>query len=334
MGRKDEEDVGLAFPPTEKRASLACAVGAVLLLLFFSVRVVPAGHLGLLVTFGAVSTSPLSSGAHLVNPICNIVLFSTKTRLLDSENFVPTKEGLNVELDVSVLYHIEPTSARAIYTQVGEEYDEIVIRPELSSSVRGLTSEVNARALYTSGRSEIRDKLVDDLRAKLTPRGIVLEDVLLKAIKLPPALSASIEAKTQAEQEAQRMEFVLQTEHQEASRKAIEAGGIAEFQRIVSEGISENLLKWKGIEATEHLAQSDNAKIVVMGNSRESLPVLLSGDEGLSKPSSSLSGKTAKLRGSYLDAAPKDSVKDPLVSDIKAPTASLVSTVASSSSGD
>merc|ERR1711959_526340 len=94
-------------------------------------------------------------------------------------------------------------------------------------------------------------------------------------------------AKTQAEQEAQRMEFVLQTERQEASRKAIEAGGIAEFQKIVSEGISEELLKWKGIEATEHLAGSDNAKIVVMGNSRDSLPVLLSGDgEAPSKPSS------------------------------------------------
>merc|ERR1711988_289463 len=118
---------------------------------------------------------------------------------------------------------------------------------------------------------------------------------LLKAIKLPSALSASIEAKTQAEQEAQRMEFVLQTERQEASRKAIEAGGIAEFQKIVSEGISEELLKWKGIEATERLAESDNAKMIVMGNSKDSLPVLLSGD---SDSSSSKSGSASKrLRG-------------------------------------
>merc|ERR1712070_60047 len=144
---------------------------------------------------------------------------------------------------------------------------------------------------YTSGRSAIRDKLVEELKSKLVPRGIVLEDVLLKAIKLPPALSGSIEAKTQAEQEAQRMEFVLQTEHQEASRKAIEA-----------EGISENLLKWKGIEATESLAASDNAKIVVMGNSRDSLPVLLSGDG--ESPSSSSKSTQKRLRGasSSLDA--------------------------------
>merc|ERR1712023_624204 len=191
---------------------------------------------------------------------------------------------------------------------VGEDYDKVVILPELSSAVRGLTSEVNAKALYTSGRSEIRDKLVEELNTKLTPRGIILEDVLLKAIKLPAALSASIEAKTQAEQEAQRMEFVLQTEKQEASRKAIEAGGIAEFQRIVSEGISEELLKWKGIEATERLAESDNAKIVVMGNSKESLPVLLSGDGGELRSSSksqvaNAGAKSAnpKLRGAVAE---------------------------------
>jgi len=192
----------------------------------------------------------------------------------------------------------EPRDARAIYITVGDNYDEVVILPELSSAVRGLTSEVNARALYTSGRSEIRDKLVDELEAKLAPRGIVLEDVLLKAIKLPAALSASIEAKTQAEQEAQRMEFVLQTEHQEASRKAIEAGGIAEFQRIVSDGISDELLKWKGIEATEKLAESENSKIIVMGNSRDSLPVLLSGDGGaMADPVKSASKSSRGLRG-------------------------------------
>lgn len=270
-------------------------------LLFASIRVVPAGHLGLETIFGAVSETTLGSGAHLVNPFCSVVLLSTKTQLMDSENFVPTKEGLSVELDVSLLYRIDPRKARSIYVTVGENYDTVVILPELSSSVRGLTSEVNAKALYTSGRSEIRDKLVEELNTKLTPRGIILEDVLLKAIKLPAALSASIEAKTQSEQEAQRMEFVLETERKEATRKAIEAGGIAEFQRIVSDGISEELLKWKGIEATERLAESDNAKIVVMGNSKESLPVLLSGDGGELKSSS----KSPVANGGVKIANPK-----------------------------
>merc|ERR1712054_40538 len=138
----------------------------------------------------------------------------------------------------------------------------------------------------------------EELNTKLTPRGIILEDVLLKAIKLPAALSASIEAKTQADQEAQRMEFVLQTEQQEASRKAIEAGGIAEFQRIVSEGISDQLLKWKGIEATEKLAESSNSKMIVMGNSKDSLPVLLSSDADAGPTSSSPAQSATRLRGS------------------------------------
>ena len=113
----------------------------------------------------------------------------------------------------------------------------------------------------------------------LGPRGIIVEDVLLKDVELPSELSKSIELKAKAEQDAARMEFVLQKERQEADRKSIEAEGIAAFQRIVSEGISPNLLMWKGIEATEKLAESPNSKIVIMGNSGESLPVLLSADQ-------------------------------------------------------
>merc|ERR1711998_830030 len=112
-------------------------------------------------------------------------------------------------------------------------------------------------------------------------RGIIVEDVLLKALKLPDQLSKAIELKAQAEQEAQRMEFVLAKEKQEAERKKIEAQGISDFQKIVSDGISPNLLKWKGIEATEKLARSDNAKIVIMGNGKDSLPVILGQDGGI-----------------------------------------------------
>merc|ERR1712225_62101 len=123
---------------------------------------------------------------------------------------------------------------------------------------------------------DIHDKLRKELEEKLTPRGIVLEDVLLKGIKLPKQLTDAIELKAQAEQESARMEFVLSKERQEADRKKVEASGISAFQKIVSEGISSQLLQWKGIEATEKLANSKNAKIVVMGNTKDSLPVLLS----------------------------------------------------------
>ena len=178
---------------------------------------------------------------------------------------VPTKEGLTVDLDVALLYHVEKARVKEIYLSLGEKFVDILLAPELSSAVRGLTSEQDAKALYTSGRTEMQKKLKAELSTAFSARGIVLEDVLLKAVTLPRLLSHSIELKAQAEQESARMEFVLTKEQQEANRKSIEAKGIADFQRIVSDGISPALLQWKGIEATEKLAESRNSKIVFVG---------------------------------------------------------------------
>jgi regulator of protease activity HflC (stomatin/prohibitin superfamily) len=212
-------------------------------------------------------------------PWGSLVLFTLKTQLLDSQNQVPTQEGLNVELDVSILYHIQPSAARELYLTLGTNYQEVLIKPELASAVRGLTSEQSAKALYTSGRRTIQTNLKQELVKKFESRGIILEDVLLKAIVLPKMLTDAIEVKAQAEQESARMEFVLSKEEAEAKRKQIEAKGIQSFQKIVSEGISKELLMWKGIEATEKLAASKNAKIVMMGNNDKSMPVLFSANE-------------------------------------------------------
>ena len=169
--------------------------------------------------------------------------------------------------------------ATSLYGSVGKGYRDKLIAPEASSAVRGLTSESEAKALYTSGRSEIQNKLKSELTNNLSPRGIVIEDVLLKAVILPKDLSASIEEKARAEQESARMEFVLKKETQEAQRKAIEAEGIAEFQNIVSKGITPSLLQWKGIEATEKIAESPNSKVIIVGNNKGSLPVILGNDK-------------------------------------------------------
>jgi len=262
--------------PRSPKRMVLCAVASAFVLFLCSLRTVKPAHCGMVVTFGAVSELPLQAGLHITNPIASVVQISLKTQLVYSENTVPTQEGLNVELDVALLYHVEKEQARGIFLKLGEKYEEVLIVPELQSAVRGLTSEVSAKALYTSGRLEIRDKLMHELKEKLAPRGIVLEDVLLKGIKLPKQLTDAIELKAKAEQESARMEFVLSKERQEADRKKVEASGISAFQKIVSEGISAQLLQWKGIEATEKLANSKNAKIVVMGNSKDSLPVLLS----------------------------------------------------------
>jgi prohibitin 1 len=204
---------------------------------------------------------------------------STKTALLEQSSFVPTKEGLTVKLDTALLFHLDANRVVDLYGTVGKDYVDKVIAPESSSAIRGLTSESEAKALYTAGRAEIQNRLKDELYATLDSGGIVLEDVLLKAVQLPEQLTQSIEEKAKAEQESARMEFILQKEKQEAERKAIEAEGIVEFQRIVTKGITPSLLQWKGIEATEKLASSPNTKIVIMGNGKDSLPVILGNDK-------------------------------------------------------
>lgn len=248
-----------------------------LVLLLNCVAVVDVGYVGIANQLGSIHR--YDPGLHLQSPITTIDYLSTKTELLEQSNFVPTKEGLTVELDTAVLVRLDPEEALTLYRTVGTNFIEKVVTPEASSAIRGLTSESEAKALYTSGRSEIQNNLKEELTKRLGPRGIVVEDVLLKNVILPKELSNSIQEKAKAEQESQRMEFVLKKERQEAERKAVEAEGIAEFQNIVSKGITPSLLQWKGIEATERLAASPNAKVVIVGNSKDSLPVILGGKD-------------------------------------------------------
>jgi regulator of protease activity HflC (stomatin/prohibitin superfamily) len=249
----------------------------VLILLCDMFFVIPPGAVGIVIMLGKVEA--FESGMHCRFPfLSHLEIMSAKTQLLEEKNIIPTKEGLMVVLDTAVLYHLDASKAATLYREVGANYEQILLKPEAASAVRGLTSESEAKALYSSGRTMIQDTLKEELVKKLGPRGIIIEDVLLKDIGLPEELSKSIELKVQAEQESARMVFVLQKEQQEAQRKAIEAGGVADFQRIVSQGISPELLKWKGIEATEKFANSPNTKIVIMGNGGDSLPVILSAD--------------------------------------------------------
>ena len=271
----------LGLPEKPFEAGVAALIGLGILIKVAPFVVVPPGEVGVVTTLGKMNPDPLGPGLALRNPISRVQLFSTKTQLSEEENFVPTKEGLTVELDTALLYRIDSASVPQLLQSVGERFADVIIKPEVRSIVRGLTSKSEAKALYTSGRDELQRELKAELAEALKTRGIIVEDFLLKAIKLPDQLVRAIELKAQAEQEAQRMEFVLQKEQQEAERKKIEAQGIADFQKIVSDGISPNLLKWKGIEATEKLAKSPNSKIVIMGNSKDSLPVILGQDGGI-----------------------------------------------------
>jgi len=237
--------------------------------------VVPAGTVGVVDFLGSVSNTTLKAGVNIVNPLANVVKFSIKTQELKETMNVPSKEGLSVQLEISLLYSLDPDNASKIYKSVGENYEEIIIVPQFRSVVRGVTSEYEAKALYTESREQLATKMKDQLEKLVGPRGITIESAPMRQIILPAGLTASIEQKLQAEQASQQMQFVLKKEEQEADRKRIEAKGIADFQEIVARGISQNYLQWKGIEATEKLANSTNSKIVVIGAGKNGLPIIL-----------------------------------------------------------
>lgn len=240
--------------------------------------VIPAGHVGVVDFFGNVQETTLKAGVNFVNPMAKVLKFSIKTQELKELMNVPSKEGLSVQLEISLLYHLNPENAASLYKTVGENYSEIIVTPQFRSVVRGVTSKYEAKALYTSEREQLAKKIEDELAALIKPRGVTVENAPLRQIILPQGLTVAIEEKLKAEQESQRMEFILLKEQQEADRKRIEAKGIADFQDIVSKGISDALLKWKGIEATEKLANSPNSKVVVIGSGKEGLPLILGGN--------------------------------------------------------
>jgi regulator of protease activity HflC (stomatin/prohibitin superfamily) len=258
-----------------RRVSLALGSLAFLFALSSALVVVPAGHVGVIDLFGQVTPTTLKSGIRLVNPLASVVKMSVQTQEIKETMNVPSKEGLTVEIDVSGLYHLDPEQAAEVYRTVGQNYVDVLFTPQFRSTSRGVTAGYDAKALYTSQREQLADAIAQELRGRVGPRGIVIEGTPIRRLELPKGLAASIEEKLRSEQESQRMEFVIQREKQEADRKRIEAQGIADFQRIVSDGISEPLLRWKGIEATNKLAESGNSKVVVIGAGKDGLPLIL-----------------------------------------------------------
>jgi regulator of protease activity HflC (stomatin/prohibitin superfamily) len=251
-------------------------VGLIVLVLAFRCFVViPAGHVGVVDFFGNVSNATLKPGVSFRNPLASIYKFTVKTQEKKEVMVVPSKEGLSVTLEVSVLYHLNPETAAEVYKTIGPDYEKIILEPNFRSITRGVTAGYEARALYTSEREQLAQQIKSELEHTVSPRGITIEATPLRQVSLPPNLTSSIEQKLQSEQESQRMEFILTKESQEADRKRIEAQGIADFQKIVSLGLNDQFLRWKGIEATEKLATSTNAKIVVVGSGKDGLPIIL-----------------------------------------------------------
>jgi regulator of protease activity HflC (stomatin/prohibitin superfamily) len=257
---------------------MGAAVGAVILLgvlLVASLAYVPAGNVGVLTLFGRVTDEVLPEGTHIVSPLKRNVIMSVRTQELQEQASVPSQEGLLVTLDTSLLFRLNPEQANQAYRTIGPDYVNVVVVPNLRSAIRSITAANSANALYTGQREVVAQRIAEELKRELESRGVIIESVLLRDVQLPQMLRQAIEAKQQAEQEALRMSFILEREKQEAERKRIEASGISDFQRIVAQGISQQLLTWKGIEATEKLAASSNAKVVVIGSGNSGLPLIL-----------------------------------------------------------
>jgi regulator of protease activity HflC (stomatin/prohibitin superfamily) len=262
-----------------RRGVLAVVALVLLIVAANSIACVGTGHVGVVTMFGRVTGRTMPEGIHVVNPVARIHELDIKTQEVKERTSVPSKEGLIMGVEASVLYHLEPERAAEVFRTVGTGYSDVLLVPNFRSAIRAVTASNNASALYSDSREEIAQRILAELRTQVQPRGLVIENVLLRDLQLPEALKQAIEAKQQAQQDAQRMEFVLLKERQEAERKRVEAAGIKDFQDIVSQGISDKLLEWKGIEATIELARSSNTKVVVVGNPKSGLPLIYSAEK-------------------------------------------------------
>jgi len=261
--------------PMLRLVAAGIAAFIVVMLLFASVTRVESGHVGVLTLFGRVTGEVLPEGMHLINPFKTNNEMSVRTQETKESASVPSSEGLVMNLDTSLIYHLEPGKAAEVYQKIGPTYENVLIEPNLRAAIREATASHTANALYTGEREMVAKQIFDQMSSTIGNRGFMVESILLRDIQLPQTLKSSIEAKQQAEQDALAMNFRLQKETQEAQRKRIEAQGIRDFQQIVAQGISPQLLEWKGIEATENLSKSANTKIVVIGNGKNGLPIIM-----------------------------------------------------------
>lgn len=251
------------------------------------IKQIDAGNTGVKKLFGKVQDDVLSSGLSFVNPLVDVIEVDVKTKNYtmsgvhdegsktgDDAIRVLTSDGLEVTIDLSVLYRVMPAEAPKLLREVGEDYEDKIVRPITRTRIRDNAVYYEAVALYSTKRDEFQQRIFKSIEDDFRKRGLMLENLLVRNITLPQSVKSTIEQKINAEQEAQKMQFVLQKEKQEAERKRVEAQGIADYQRIISESLSEKQLQYEQIKAMKELAQSANAKIIIMP-SKGGTPVIL-----------------------------------------------------------
>jgi regulator of protease activity HflC (stomatin/prohibitin superfamily) len=239
--------------------------------------------------FGQVQKDVLPSGLHFVNPLLEIEKMDVKTQNYtmsgvhdegnkggDDAMRVLTADGLEVLIDLTVLYKVLPSDAPRIVNETGLTYTDKIVRPVTRTKIRDNAVYYDAVSLYSTKRDEFQQRIFSSIESDFKKRGLLLEQLLVRNISLPASVKAAIELKINAEQEAQKMQFVLQKERQEAERKRVEAQGISDYQRIINESLTDRQLQYEQIKAMKEIATSANAKTIIMGG-RGNTPVILDG---------------------------------------------------------
>ena len=250
-----------------------------------SVVQVNPGEIGVQKLFGKVNNNTLKSGLNLINPLAEVVTFDIRTQNYtmsgvrdegeksgDDAIRVLSADGLEVIIDLTVLYKLVPSEAPRILQEIGTDYRNTIVRPICRTKIRDNAVYYDAVALYSTKRDEFQSRIFATIEKDFKSRGLLLEQLLVRNITLPTSVKATIESKINAEQEAQKMTFVLQKEKQEAERKRVEAQGIADYQKILSTGLSDKQLQYEMIKA---IATSPNAKLIIMNGGKSGTPVIL-----------------------------------------------------------
>ena len=237
---------------------------AAILLLSTSCTVIRQGEVGVKRKVGKLEDNVYQPGPVGFNPLTTTVLkVSVQTENIEVTLDLPSKEGLTIRSQISILYHIEPNQVPAILQNIGMDYENTVILSVFRSAAADVTARFMAKEMHTSQRAVIEQEIKDAMHKILHPRGFIVEAVLLKSIQLPAGLTNAIQSKMEAEQQAQQMEFVLQRERQEAERKKIEAEGLRDAQKIISEGLNDFFIRWKSLEVFKELSKSPGSRVII-----------------------------------------------------------------------
>lgn len=251
------------------------------------IKQVDAGQAGVQTLFGKVDDRVLESGLNFIDPVVEVTMFDIKTQNYtmsgvhdegdkggDDAIRVLSADGLEVIIDLTVLYRVLPNEAPRILKEIGADYKNTIVRPITRTKIRDNAVYYDAVALYSTKRDEFQGRIFKGIEKDFKDRGLVLEQLLIRNITLPQSVKLAIESKINAEQDAQKMQFVLQKEKQEAERKRVEAQGIADYQKIINTGLSDQQLQYEMIKANKEIALSPNAKIIIMGNGK-GMPLIL-----------------------------------------------------------